>query len=181
MNINTFGSYNDFNNYSINFNLQNNNLIIRLWEYIKSKLYSTEKCINEFENHESENQEYFSEICPDNVISIKKTLNNISNTLRNSSFEKELRIFNTIRDMHIYILDNNIASDESYSFLMRTLDLFEEIINHLRDENSSNDIEAWKLFNKKLFKFEEEFYENYYEPTHEFDDLIVDITRIILE
>lgn len=181
MNFNKIEYYRNFNNYSINYNLLNNNFLIKIGEYIRSKIYSAKKCINKFESYESKNCNYFSEISSDNVILIKKSLTNISNTLRNSSFEKELRIFNRIKDMHIYVLENSIASDDVFSFLIRTLDLFEEITNYLLNENSTENIGDWKLFNKKLFKFEEEFYKKYYNSTHEFDDLIVDITRTILK
>lgn len=135
MNFNKIEYYRNFNNYSINYNLlNNNNLLIKIGEYIKSKIYSAKKCINKFESYESKNCNYFSEISSDNVILIKKSLTNISNTLRNSSFEKELKIFNRIKDMHIYILENSIASDDVFSFLIRTLDLFEEITNYLLNE-----------------------------------------------
>lgn len=175
MDFNRTGYCKNFNNYLINSNLLKNNLLIRIWEYIRSELYFTKNCINELECYGSKNRKYFSEISSDNVISIKKALTNICNVLRNSSLRKELRIFNTIKDMYFYILENNIASENVFSFLKSALDLFEELADYSLNENSSRDDGDWKLF-----KLEEEFYEKYYEPTHEFDDLIVDITRIIL-
>lgn len=125
----------------------------------------------------------FLEIYPTEVPQIKKSLNNIAKTLKNSSCEREFIAFSKIRDMHIYILDNSPASDEVLSFLIDSISLFEKTVAPLFNKNSFNSIEYnknWELFDEKLFEFEEYFYEKYYNDTHEYDELIQDTTRILL-
>ena len=167
-------------------NFETNSILEKIFDYILSKINTTEVHLNEFHKEgvgDFDNSKSFLEIYPTEVPQIKKSLNNIAKTLKNSSCEREFIAFSKIRDMHIYILDNSPASDEVLSFLIDSISLFEKTVAPLFNKNSFNSIEYnknWELFDEKLFEFEEYFYEKYYNDTNEYDELIQDTTRILL-
>ena len=81
-------------------NFETNSILEKIFDYILSKINTTEVHLNEFHKEgvgDFDNSKSFLEIYPTEVPQIKKSLNNIAKTLKNSSCEREFIAFSKIR------------------------------------------------------------------------------------
>lgn len=115
---------------------------------------------------------------------INDLMNDISNKLEAlNCFEKEFHNFLSIQNMIGYIIKDTEKYFKHSSFVKKLASLFCELIHTkimlLKNDEYEKYNEIYKSFDENLFKHEEFFYLNIYQHTHQYDDLIDEITNIL--
>ena len=118
------------------------------------------------------------------LASINNLMNDIADKLEVlDSFENEFHNFLSIQNMIRYITGDIGRYFCHLTFVRELTSSFYDLINTKIRLIENNEYESYneiyKTFDDYLFKQEEFFYLNIFEPTHKYDDLIDEITKIL--
>ena len=115
---------------------------------------------------------------------IKKLTDEICDKLEGlNSFTKEFHAFLSIQNMVGYIVEDLGRFILHSSFILELISSFYRLISIKRNIMKKDDLDnyekSYKEFEDYLSEKEEYFYLNIYKCTHQYDDLIVQVTNIL--
>lgn len=125
------------------------------------------------------------EFCSNDNIShdlnvIKNSMSEISDILESiESLSDEYYNFLAIRRMIEYIIDDSMLFHLHSGFIEMLFSDFSNLIHQKLNVNSNRYPEYYGKFLSNLENHKDFFYANIFEFSHEYDDLIVDVTRVL--
>ena len=141
--------------------------------------FKNEKAINNLVKNYSNDNEFLEKLN-----NIKMLTNEICDKLEALNFfKREFYAFLSIQNMVCYVVEDIMMFILHSSFIMELISSFYRLINikiNLMKKDGLDKYEkSYKEFDDYLLEKEEFFYLKIYKCTHQFDDLIVEVTNIL--